>query len=470
MLARPDAEDCADESFRSDPAPPPRTEGFPVHGGHHRVVPHADPIPVVAAPGKVEMEDIVASSRHVAQRNLYVIDPPTPIPTEPLIRAIPTAPYTGLSPVWVPNYTNSAVTRDVVFSTTGLGTGRVSFLLPGSVATQIPDLPTACGQQPAQGSVAVITVPKGLVSSKVAVGATNQLELADRARIENYLGEHAGIANTGTLLTMVGAWAQVGTITGTETTGATLTPSVVSSWKMPSLGASQGNVYLEPNQTRTLTPGTYGWISVKSRATLTLMPGEYVIDGLDALEPDGRLRAETANGTVIIYAKTKWTNRGVIEDVAGEGSRILVVLLGTGQALVESPFRGTLIAPYGSLKLATCGGNWHIGSFYAKNVLVEADAKVRHVNFEGWAWVGVCTPLIQAEKTKATSLGLDPTKLYPVGTEEDQVAIPVPSNSRVRLGLRYESPGGMLNTANRFRVAMMKDGSILGGSIYVLGN
>ncbi len=446
------------------------------------------------------VEDVVQRSRHIAQRNLYVINPPSDVAVPPG-GGIHSGPYADLTWIWVPNYTADAVEKDILLSTSGMAGGRLSFLLPEGMDEVVPELPRPCGQPPAPGNeVGVITLPRGLTEGVVALGATHRLWLGDRASIEEPSGAFSSVANAGSNGTEIGASAVVGSVTsvasvflrsnatvtgdvttegsiskqndvtvgGTETSSADLSPATSITWPAPATGPFGGDVSLEPTDTRTITPGTYGKLSVKTGATLTLEGGEYRFSSIEALEPGSVVAANTEQQPVIIYVEGSVIVRGSIEDTAGDGSGVMIVMLCAGWATLESPFRGTMLAPNGTINLGTAGGQPHLGSFFGREVAVAADAIVRRVRFAGFDTIGACAPLTDDEAVKAVGLGLDPDAVYPLGTTERHVRILLAGNTRMKLGLRYEAGVAQVNTAERFRVVSMDGATVLGGSTFVL--
>jgi hypothetical protein len=227
-------------------------------------------------------------------------------------------------------------------------------------------------------------------------------------------------------------------------------------------------VHLEPWTSLTITPGTYERVSVKEGAKLTLEPGVYRFSAIEALEPGSVLDAKTASGPVILYVEGSVIVRGTVMDAPGDGTDLLVVMLGAGWATLEAGFRGTLIAPYGTINLGTANGETHIGTFFGKNVEVGADATIVHALFSGFESLGACKPLTSEERDKAVSLGLDPDAVYPLGETERHVLLPVAAGERIKLGLRYEAGPAAPNTAERFRVMSMDGAKVLGGGTYVL--
>lgn len=73
--------------------------------------------------------------------------------------------------------------------------------------------------------------------------------------------------------------------------------------------------------------------------------------------------------------------RGAFEDSAGGFPNVLVGFMGSGTAVVDSLYRGTLLAPNGKINLTTVGLPGHAGSFHGKNVEVHPHTRVTHHPF-----------------------------------------------------------------------------------------
>src|SRR6185312_15651327 len=259
---------------------------------------------------------------------------------------------------------------------------------------------------PPASALLTIAVPAGVVPTDVAIGATRTLRLDDRTKIVERSGAPATAANVGTQLTDVGVQAQVGKlltqapvnvhdraqirggiqaassvvignqvqITGGINRGAVLLPPDTSASRSVVLsGASSGDVSLEPGQTKSIDPGTYGAVTVKSGSTLKVMTGSYVLGGLD-LEPQSNFVADTTTGPVRITVKSGLIFRGTVTTIGGAGTADIVIgYLGTDTVAIEAPFLGTLIAPQGGIRLATVPSPGHRGSFFAQDVEVSPD-------------------------------------------------------------------------------------------------
>ena len=132
--------------------------------------------------------------------------------------------------------------------------------------------------------------------------------------------------------------------------------------------------------------------------------------------------------------------------------------------------RATLlqVAPHGGLRLGNTGASWHYGTYFGQFVELNAGARVKQRRFAGWTELGSCPPLTEEERTRATALGLDPNQVYPLMEKEKHVLLPLAANSKMRLGIRYESGPGLANTASRFRVMSMEGATVRGGSTFLM--
>lgn len=141
--------------------------------------------------------------------------------------------------------------------------------------------------------------------------------------------------------------------------------------------ASTTSVALEPGVRRQLAEGAYTTVAVKSNAALVLQAGTYYFDTLD-VEPGGRLVIPTGGDAVYIYVAQQITFRGIFDD-GGDASRLFIGFAGTTAAFVESPARGTFVAPRASLVLGGAGP--HVGSFRAARIEVRSDTTVQYAPF-----------------------------------------------------------------------------------------
>jgi hypothetical protein len=153
-----------------------------------------------------------------------------------------------------------------------------------------------------------------------------------------------------------------------------LDPANKIAWKTRFPTGTPTNVNLEPNKTRTISPGLYGSVRLASGATLTMNAGTYHLDSLD-VEPQATVKLVQDSGPVIIYVATSIIYRGSFVATNGAPPDLLLAAVASGTVFVEAPFNGALIAPYGSIVVRF---GVHNGFFAAKDVSVDANATVRY--------------------------------------------------------------------------------------------
>ena len=176
-----------------------------------------------------------------------------------------------------------------------------------------------------------------------------------------------GNLKTGGLLTR-----QYGTtVTGTITQNATLNPLVVQSWQAHIPTTNSGDVSLEPDVVSTAGPGSYGQMTIKSRARLNLSTGVYYVKSLD-LEPQGRLSLDKSQGPIVLYVTDSVIFNGTIINAGGAESDFLLVFLGTSSFFLNQSFTGSIVAPNAGITLATVPTG-HRGSFYARDIEIAAN-------------------------------------------------------------------------------------------------
>jgi hypothetical protein len=242
--------------------------------------------------------------------------------------------------------------------------------------------------------------------------ATNELRVNDGARVQSG-GSWAGIGSSGTLATNIGVGAKVGSIMSTPSvtlrndaavyggvlssnqvslqSGASVTGSVETFTPLrfsaldcaipPSFGTGAA-VNVEGGQQKTLAPGSYAALSVKSNGTLTLSAGDYYFASL-SLEPQGTVRFNTVAGAVRLYVKSSFTYKGSFVDTAGRKDRILVVYTGTQLAAIESRFLGTIVAPNAKIELKSVTAPGHVGTFFGKQVELHQYTTLTRAAFVG---------------------------------------------------------------------------------------
>jgi len=242
------------------------------------------------------------------------------------------------------------------------------------------------------------------VTEKWGVFASSTLVLADGAHIVRSSGGHGTVINSGPIVTWAGCDAQLGSIVsvapvtladrahvfGSVTTASTLMKfnnvlirdGVVEHAKLalpsvPSLPSSiptnTTDVIMQPGHQQSIRAGGYRAVIVASRSTLRLATGTYYLDVLD-LEPQSTLALD-GSGAVQIYVRSLIVFRGTISDPKNATDNVQINYLGTNAVYLEAPFFGALVAPKASVTLRSVSAP-HVGSFFAKDILVDAHASV----------------------------------------------------------------------------------------------
>jgi hypothetical protein len=221
---------------------------------------------------------------------------------------------------------------------------RVQVLAPGG----------AFGAVASAGATNVGTDTK--LGNVVSVGA---VQLRDRAHVNGFVKTGQGV--------ILGNSVQI--TGGTTSHAAIRLPNLNLQVTFPA--ANQGPVSLEPGTKKTIGPGAYGGVSVKSRATLTLAAGGvYFFDSL-MLEPQSTVVLASGGAQVTIYVRLDCTIRGQLTQAGGGAPNLFLGALGSNPVSVEVPFSGTLVAPNATLALATVAAPGYTGAFFAANLVAQ---------------------------------------------------------------------------------------------------
>lgn len=248
-----------------------------------------------------------------------------------------------------------------------------------------------------------IPLPPQVPLQAVAAGANDTLLLGDRTIIKKPSGEFATIANLGSAQTNLGTDTRTGNVwsvgkvvlrdrarvdgfvrsqgTVTVPPTASVVPGPISantpfspldstSWTVTFPSPSGGDVFLQPNTTRTLQPGSYGAVTVQPSAKLTLVAGTYFFQSLD-FESSSKVSLDDKNGPISIYVANSVIYRGAVTDTANDPARILIGFAGTASVAIEASFVGTFVAPSARV---TVGSMIHRGAFFSKGLEFYAGA------------------------------------------------------------------------------------------------
>lgn len=244
-----------------------------------------------------------------------------------------------------------------------------------------------------------IRLPAGVFPPQVVFGAAQTLNIADNVKVLEPSQQHASIANVGSVSTELGVQGEVQNVWSTSNvflrdrshvfcsvdTAGSLTEQnqvlvdgaieqgidlgvrTAASWTVsfPTPGRS---IMLEPGQTATLTPGSYGSLDAKSRTTVTLNgSGVYYFQSF-FIEPQATLVVRNANGPVYVFvAGTTFTWRGTMQKQNTSLFNVLFGYLGTADAVIDAPFVGTVVAPNANVNLISTSAGY-TGSFFALSI------------------------------------------------------------------------------------------------------
>src|SRR5262249_18292053 len=142
--------------------------------------------------------------------------------------------------------------------------------------------------------------------------------------------------------------------------GVSLTPIQRFSWQVPAFPVGN-DVSLEPGQQISLSQNGYGSLNAKSGAVVSLSGGAYFFADF-FVESQATLSLDARNASVVVYVGGTFSFKGAIT-VQGDPSNVLFVALNAGRVDVMGSFRGTLVAPAATIRLATTAGG-HTGSFF----------------------------------------------------------------------------------------------------------
>jgi carbonic anhydrase/acetyltransferase-like protein (isoleucine patch superfamily) len=256
----------------------------------------------------------------------------------------------------------------------------------------------------------VVQLPATADAARIVIGASDHITVADRSVIESNatVTQPPIVANTGQNQVLVGADAVVrgdvvsgGSVlvgsrsliagnvvtSGTfATNGATVSGSITehqpfpvapTSWTVD-FPATSVDVTVEPDQSRTIGPGAFANVNVKSRSALTLNgAGTYLLDSLN-VEPGGQV-VLAGGGAFTIYVRTSLALKGPLARPSGlTAAPTLLAYAGSNPVYLAAPFVGGLVAPAATITLADIGSAVHEAAFFAKAVEFQASVHIRH--------------------------------------------------------------------------------------------
>jgi hypothetical protein len=241
--------------------------------------------------------------------------------------------------------------------------------------------------------------------TRPTLAATNSLDLGDRFIAIEPSGQRGAVSNTGFGITVLNTEGKVGELDSrsratlrdraevnllvspqtpvrfnqtTLVSQSFIAPVPFPQPALPTLAASNADVFVESDTTRPLAPGAYGKVTMHPRGHLRLVAGDYAFKTLE-MDSTSQLDLDKSNGAirVVVYDTTKL--QGIYNHSPNAATGFLLAYLGQQTVYAETQFRGTLVVPNASLNLRALNGVSHEGEFYAKDLKTEGGATVRHV-------------------------------------------------------------------------------------------
>jgi hypothetical protein len=239
--------------------------------------------------------------------------------------------------------------------------------------------------------------------------ATTSLAISNGVVVKTSIGGYGTVANVGTGQASIGVSSQVGspvkvgnvvsegsvvlanntTVNGSVTTGGTLTEqqgAVVTGTITKQAVATDSTrkitvtfptsapaITLQPGASQVLAPGSYGSVTVNSRATLSLSTGTYLFASFDS-EPQATLSLNESAGPIFIYVENALLYKGNETQTGGDGN-VFFGFFGTQPVSLQAPFRGTLVAPNAPVELTTQTAGFS-GAFWGSTLQVDPSSPI----------------------------------------------------------------------------------------------
>ncbi|HKO47649.1 MAG TPA: FG-GAP-like repeat-containing protein, partial [Polyangiaceae bacterium] len=282
---------------------------------------------------------------------------------------------------------SAAAAGPCVFSPPPASTPNTAFTfsiqLPRGVPRESVALSTAGGSLTLDDGVQVVKDGGGFASVS-SVGATNRTSLGVSARVQNAYSEPLGMdlrssAHVyGLLKTAADLTKQAGAgVDGVVSQFTSLKPLDLISWPVLFPSLNRGTCNIEPDNAQTIEPGSYGNIAVKSRSHLKLRSGTYFFGSL-SLDPQAILDVDNTTGPVFIYVKNSFTFSGSTVELDPSRTNILFGVASATPIAIQSAFRGILVAPQAAVALPTEMTSGHVGSFFAKSLILHQHTLIHH--------------------------------------------------------------------------------------------
>lgn len=238
-----------------------------------------------------------------------------------------------------------------------------ALLVFGSQGVELRDRAKVMGGPIASGSGVIIGNDATMQGSLEAVGS---LTLRDRAKVEGNVRVSGSVIRGNSTL-----------ITGTVVTGATV---VLPALPETTFTTGNANITVNPDQTLELAPGSYGNVTVYSRAQVHFQPGVYKFASF-WIDTDVKWHIHnTSFAGVEVFANTTFRlgDRDVVIPYDTSGGPILRVYtnqVGEMRMGTDLKLYGEFLAPKCNVILSSRTFSLK-GGLYAKTVMLEPDAQI----------------------------------------------------------------------------------------------
>jgi hypothetical protein len=263
------------------------------------------------------------------------------------------------------------------------------------------------GMTVSMGSGGLQTQPDALLNETWSRGTA---ALNDRVKVRGTL--HAKTRTNGANVSVT-TWDQ----------NPAFDPVQTLSWKVTYPSGPANPVTVNAGESTTLEPGKYGVVTLNSQSTVTLKTGTYYLTSF-SFNSAATIKLDQARGPIVIYVTDNLPLRGTFTPLSGTNPDLLIAYLGTVPVVVEMLFNGAVLAPSTSLTLRSITGGTHQGFFYAKDMILDAGARVKYRAPN--AIIGTSKPTGSVCRQLATSGGIPPSDLYryckcgfPVDSDQD---------------------------------------------------
>jgi choice-of-anchor A domain-containing protein len=162
-------------------------------------------------------------------------------------------------------------------------------------------------------------------------------------------------------------------VDGGVTQNTSLRPLASLSWNVAFPSLNRGSCLVQPDNTETIDPGTYGDITVYSRSHLKLRTGTYYFKSL-SIDSGAFLDVDNAAGPVFVNVRNAFGWNGTVAETQPTKGNIVFALATASAVNIYTAFRGIIVAPSASLTLASDGTSGHFGAFFAKSLTAQANA------------------------------------------------------------------------------------------------